>query len=311
VNLLQSNAWNFKIQVQHRRFFTGETPASNTGVDATSPLLAHFSLENGLFTIGNNQYSRTTLLAAGAINPYNIGLGYKIYESANTQGAVIVEFLPYQTKLQFSFWNYNGFTFFDLFSTIPDTLAPDNGICLYTGTCPATGSQIPTSQHGDSDSDTLFMSESDSVFGYRSKDDPPITPEIVEAACGSLRSISNFFYTSCAYDVNGAKNPNIANVVIASVNSVVAILTEQHLLQNFSSIVNTTTLNINSGGTPTFTLPANTPFTSFASITTNDITVVPSSSSSSSTGLGLANENARPNLVLFFAIITVITYYFV
>jgi len=307
VPFIYSSTYGLKVQVEQRRLFTGEDPASNFGIDLTSPLLDHLSVENGLFTIGTNQYTRTTLLEAAASTNY-LGLGYKIYQSQTGSG-IVIELLPYRTTIQLNFWNFctdSGctatITFFDIIAFVPNTLLVDSGHCYYTSTCPSTGSSNP-SMLGN----TVLMSQQ-GLLGYRSKDTPAITDALIQQVCGGLAAISTFFYNACVYDVTGAQNPNVANVIISNVNTVVAILRQQNILQNFSAIVNTTALNITASGTGTIVVvPTNPPVSGFALVTTNDVTHLPSSSSSSSSTGQQVSIGCHVQPHFFLSVIAILT----
>jgi len=279
VPILNSATYNVLVQAQQRRLITGQTPAGNSGLDVTSPTTTSFFLLNGIITIGTQQYTRTTLFQAMLANPY-FGVGLKLTQSISTQGDLVLELLPYQLKLQFNFWNYNDDgaggagqgTFFNLYVVYPDTLLANTGMCQFNAVCP-TATQNPLDLEKTSD---YHVGRVLTV----------IPDDVVEQACGSLKTVSDFFYQACKYDIQGAQNPNFANVVIQSLNSVITILSQQNALSSSSNgLVNTTALNITAGGTiaPIPPLPA-AAFPTYPPITTNDVTPPLGSSSSSSTG---------------------------
>jgi len=281
--LLVSTGLGLKIQTQHRRLYTGEPAAANAGIDIQSPAIATIHFENGFFTIAGTQYTRTALLLAAKAGTLSFQ-GVSVRESANSDGAVIFELLPYLIRVQMTFWNDRGNAFFNVFVHIPNTLTQDPALCQHGSTCPTTGAQNPLNNWIEN----MFMSTTEyyetGVFGMRTLADPVITAEMIEAACGPLKILSEFYYNACVYDVPGSKNPNIANVIIGSLNTIVTILKDENVLQNFTALLNVTAGTFNN-------IPINTIVPGFPTITTDD---------QGNPTLGLASSTA-PNMVLLGA----------
>jgi hypothetical protein len=269
--------------------FTGEIAAGNTGLDIQSPDMTLIHFESGFFLLGTaqTQYTRTRLLADAAAGTLPL-TGMTIRQSSNTVGAVIFELLPYLVKIQMNFWNHQGSTFFDVFIHIPDTLPQTTGLCQYDATCPVTASQNPL---GIWYPNNVFMVDdidySVGVLGMVPLDTPVITQAIIDTACNPLKSVSQFYYDACIYDVPGAKNPNIANVIIASLNTIVSILQEQGVLQNFTALLNVTAGTFNG-------VPINLVVPGFPTIGTDDI-------GNPTLGQGFSTA---PNLMILLALLS-------
>jgi len=289
VSILNSTQYGLSVQAQQRHLITGGTVSGNSGVDATSPLTAPFYLLNGIFTINGVQYTRTTL-NDGITFGSNFGTGLRISMSQSSQGDIVVDFLPYLTRLQFNFWNFddsgdggNTNTFFNLYVVYPDTLNANNGMCLYvTGVCPPFAQQNPLSYEPAS-------------FFRSARTLTTVTPAEIDAACGALQAVSSFFYAACRFDVAGSNNPNFANVVISNLNNVITILSQQNALSASSNpLINTTALVISPGGVIA-AIPSVPVNTNYPTISTND---AQSGSSSSSTGINAA-PTQQPSLIVF------------
>jgi len=289
VNTLNSTKYGLVVQVQQRHLITGQDVSGNSGLDVTSPLTTPFFLLNGIFTIGSIQYTRTTLMDALSINPY-FATGLKITQSLSSQGDIVVDLLPYTTRLQFNFWNFDDSggggtgTFFNLYVVYPDTVLADTGMCIYTtGVCP------PFAQQNPLDYSTPSFFRSSRVL-------TTVTDAEVNAACGALQAVSSFFYAACRYDVVGSNNPNFANIVITNLNNVITILSQQGALTASSNpLINTTALVISAGGVIA-AIPSVPVNTNYPTISTNDIHSA--GSSSSSTGINAAPAQ-QPSLIVF------------
>jgi hypothetical protein len=232
VNVVVNAQFGLQVLVQQRRMYTGETPTSNTALEIIGEQTARVHIANGLFSFnGGTPMTRSALMTSVLANTFS-AQGLKI-SASQTPGSVVIEVVNYFMHFQLNFWNNQGSTFFDLFVHVPDTLAPTSGICKYDSSCPTGDVQLPASAPFHPEMYKFFAVDfEEGVFGKRVLvDNPEVTDAIINAACDGLKTVSDFYYNACKYDVQGARNPNIANVLIQGVNTVVTLVV-QLIVQN-------------------------------------------------------------------------------
>jgi len=233
VPVLRNPAFNLSILVQQRRLYTGEPATSNTALEVVASQTVNVHIINGKFAFDGVVYTRTEMLNAVKAFPDKF-LGLRIYETQTGHG-VVLELKYYHTYIQLNFWNNQGSSFFDLYVHVPNTLNPVDGICKYKADCPTETVYVPSALpwHVDSPMGKLFVVDPDvGIFGTRVFDDSTITDDIVNTACASLKDVSDFFYAACRYDVRGIKNPNVANVLLQSANTIVNMVVDLVIASN-------------------------------------------------------------------------------
>jgi hypothetical protein len=238
---VRTTAPKIRIANRHRRLFSDGGPASNNGWHASSAdgIFSTVYVDGALITIGSvPRYTRATLIAAIQAAPGHVlsapftGIRVTSPDSFNGVGAPLntlrIEIVAFRVSVEIGFWGFDSLTFFNMQLLLPNTLVLDGGVCKTT-ICPT--SVAPNPPGVSAVPPTLFMRTSH-IFA----DELPAS--VVDAACANLKGgPSSGFYNSCRFDVAAVKNPNFANVIVASANAVVTLLASTGMVQNFTHLV--------------------------------------------------------------------------
>jgi len=241
--LLLSSVYDLQVTTRQTKLFPGSIPASNSGLYISSPYVTTVQLDYDIFTIGTTVYTRPQLKAA--IDAHTlVTTGLRITTSSSSPNLDDVTFDFFDLKLTItinSFWGFTaGQTFNNMLGFYHDSLFVTGGLWNkdHLSQCPSVGrTNYPLHSGPVVSGDPIHYGALALSSHFRSM---TVTDAQAHLVCDPLKAISDFYYNACWYDVTQGGNPNLANVIISSLNAVVHFLRDEGLLANFSSLLNVT-----------------------------------------------------------------------